>query len=69
MAESRYNALKRQLESLKKEIDMGAVEQQIMGVWYKSLRDLPDMADLRNASSSTAEVTPNWENPAFKKGS
>lgn len=68
MAESRYNALKRQLESLKKEIDMGAVEQQIMGVWYKSLRDLPDMADLRNASSSTAEVTPNWENPAFKKG-
>jgi len=32
--------------SARQEIDMGAVEQQIMGVWYKSLRDLPDMADL-----------------------
>eukprot|EP00435_Cladocopium_sp_Y103_P009127 s3563_g2.t1 len=50
MAESRYNALKRQLETAKKEIDLNAMEKQIMSVWEKSLHDLPDMAELRNAS-------------------
>ena len=28
------------------EIDLSAMEKQIMAVWEKSLRDLPDMAEL-----------------------
>ena len=31
------------------ELDTEAVESQILAVWYKSLHDLPDMAELRNA--------------------
>ncbi|CAK9086339.1 Hypothetical protein SCF082_LOCUS45384, partial [Durusdinium trenchii] len=47
----RYNALQRQLAKLKQDLDVNSIESQIMAIWYKSLHDLPDMADLRNASS------------------
>lgn len=37
------------LDSVSQELDTEALESQIMAVWSKSLHDLPDMAELRNA--------------------
>ncbi|CAJ1343635.1 unnamed protein product [Effrenium voratum] len=50
--EYRLKALERQYDRAAKEADLKTIKQRILGVWYASLRDLPEMKDLRSSNHS-----------------